>query len=131
MVTFDEVEEAQVPRVLLVDDDAHVARALVRVLKRYCDVEVAHSVAEAESLLEESESFDLILCDLRLPVRGGADFYRSLRKRDLSQARRVAFMTGMGDDAMAGDELEEVPCFGKPIDLAMVRDLILTSGSNR
>lgn len=117
-------DETPRPRVLVVDDDSHVVRALTRMLRKYCEVNVAHSVDEAEALLHQDSDFSLILCDLLLPVRGGLDFYRALRERHEGLAKRVAFMTGLGDDASEAKEFQEVPCLGKPLDIDKVRELL-------
>ena len=118
------VDEVQRPRVLVVDDDSHVAKALTRMLRKYCLVEVARSVDEAERVLQEKTDFTLILCDLLLPVRGGLELYRSLRETRSPLAQRLAFMTGLGEDATEAQEFREVPCLGKPIDLDRVRQLL-------
>ena len=89
-------------RVLVVDDDVHVARALRRMLKKVCHVELATSVDEAERKLDVERDFALILCDLLLPRRGGVDLYRVLRETNPSMAARLAFMTGMGEDGVQG-----------------------------
>lgn len=115
---------ANVQRVLLVDDDAHVSRALARVLRRFCEVEVALSVEEAERTLAQDHAFTLILCDLMLADRSGLDLYRSLVSQGSAMARKMAFMTGLGDDAPEADEFREVPCLGKPLDIARVRALL-------
>lgn len=93
-------------------------------LKKYCLVEVARSVDEAEVLLQSDTDFTLILCDLLLPVRGGLDLYRSLRDTHSPLAERLAFITGLGEDATEAHEFREVPCLGKPIDLERVRQLL-------
>ena len=111
-------------RVLLVDDDAHVSRALARVLRRFCEVEIALSVEEAERRLGEKEPYTLILCDLILPDRTGLDLYRGLVEQGSTMAKRLAFMTGLGDNAPEADEFSEVPCLGKPLDIARVRALL-------
>jgi DNA-binding NtrC family response regulator len=118
------VVEPRLKRLLLVDDDAHVSRALARVLRRFCDVEIVLSVEEAESRLAEGNGFDLILCDLILPERTGLDLYRGLVARGSEMASRMAFMTGLGDDAAEAEEFREVPCLGKPVDITRVRALL-------
>lgn len=107
----------------MVDDDAHVAKALSRMLKRVCHVEVASSVDEAELILSERD-YALILCDLLLPNRGGLELYRALRRQRPDVAARLAFMTGMGEDATEAKEFSEVPCLGKPVALEKVRQLL-------
>jgi len=117
------------PRVLVVDDDAFVGRALGRMLSRFCEVQVAGSVSEAEALLEVGEEYNLILCDLLLPERGGAEFYRELAKNDVKSAKKVAFMTGLGPDAREAQEFEGVPCLEKPLNADVVRSLLAERGA--
>lgn len=82
-----------VPHVLLVDDDAAVAKALAAVLVRagYA-VSVAGSAREAELLLDQR--FDALVLDLRMPeMRGDALYYlASARQPWLEQ--RTLFVTG-------------------------------------
>lgn len=68
-------------RILVVEDEAKVAKALSDGLtaERY-DVRVAPSGEEAFFLLS-SESFDLVLLDLQLPRRDGLEILSALRKR--------------------------------------------------
>lgn len=112
------------PRVLLIDDDIHVSKALARVLRQFCEVEIVLSVDEAEQRLASGSEFTLILCDLLLPQRGGLELYRGLVATNSKMARKLAFMTGLGDDAEEAEEFREVPCLGKPLDMARVRALL-------
>lgn len=85
--------EGRGPRVLLVDDDAAVAKALAAMLSRagYA-VSVSVNAREAESLLDEP--FDALVVDLRMPgLRGDALYYlASIRQPHLAQ--RTLFITG-------------------------------------
>lgn len=110
---------------LLVDDDVHVSRALARLLRRFCDVEIVPSIAEAQRLLATDSAFALVLCDLLLADGSGLDLYRWLLSTGSTLTERVAFMTGLGDDAPEAEEFSEVPCLGKPLDIERVRSLLL------
>ena len=68
-------------RILVVEDEAKVAKALCDGLtaERY-DVRVAPTGEEAFFLVN-SESFDLVLLDLQLPRRDGLEILSALRKR--------------------------------------------------
>ncbi len=114
----------EVQRVLLVDDDAHVSKALARVLRRFCQVEIALSIDEAERRLEQDQQFSLILCDLILPDRTGIELYKGLMAQGSKLAQRVAFMTGLGDDPPEVEAFSEVPCLGKPLDIDRVKALL-------
>ena len=113
------------PRILLVDDDRQVARSLARVFARTCDVSTVISVDDAERFLAQGEEVHLILCDLLLPDRGGVDLYRALKAGGSPLSERVAFMTGLGEDAHDAAAFPEVPCLGKPLDIATVVEMAL------
>ena len=85
--------ERSVPHVLLVDDDAAVAKALAAVLSRagYL-VTVAGSAREAEILLDER--FDVLVLDLRMPEMRGDALYYLAAARQPWLADRTLFVTG-------------------------------------
>jgi signal transduction histidine kinase len=91
-------EEAYVPRprgklrILVVDDDPMVRRMLDRMLHEHV-VESAASVDDGVAALGRSD-FDLVLCDVMMPDRTGADMHRELRERWPSLLPRVVYMTG-------------------------------------
>lgn len=68
-------------RVLIVDDDAQLARSLQRVLQRSgFQVETAPSGPAALVALETA-SFDVVLTDLMMPEMNGAQLCRTLKQR--------------------------------------------------
>ncbi len=80
-------------RLLVIDDDELVVRALQRGLAR-ARVTTATSADEALGTLARGHGFDCILCDLMMPNVSGAEFYERLCRRDPDAAKRVVFMTG-------------------------------------
>jgi DNA-binding NtrC family response regulator len=111
-------------RLLLIDDDAVVRRALARMLARQYDVVHAESACEALHQLEAGARFDAILCDLIMPDLSGAGFYEQVHARFADQACRIILMTGMSEvdpdlTAMLGGRIVQ-----KPIDLAVLRALV-------
>ena len=76
-------------RVLVVDDDAMLCRAMCRMLRPF-EVTIAGGGEEALALLADA-SFDIILCDVMMPELTGPELYHRLAP-DLQ--RRVLFMTG-------------------------------------
>ncbi len=82
------------PRVLVVDDDALLRDLVVRAVRRdrFCQV---HVVSNGQEALEEVRThvYDLILCDLRMPMMDGPAFYRQLRAEHPELVDRVVFMT--------------------------------------
>jgi DNA-binding response OmpR family regulator len=83
-------------RLLLVEDDVTVARALSRTLARHgFSVATARSCGAALSL---SQSFDFAILDLDLPDGNGVDLARSLL--DQQKVPSVMFYTGSQDPAL-------------------------------
>ena len=62
------------PRVLLVDDDPSVLRALRRFLADDFDVQTAESGHEALKLIQNSEPFSAVVSDHFMPGMNGAEF---------------------------------------------------------
>src|SRR5260370_16956107 len=68
-------------RILVVDDEADIVNLLVEILTREGhQADTAPNGAAALTLVEGHE-YDLILCDLRMPVLDGPGFYRELQRR--------------------------------------------------
>jgi DNA-binding NtrC family response regulator len=83
------------PRVLVVDDERALRRALTRLLEvKGMIVGVAEDGASAMELLER-ESFDVALVDLMMPRVGGLEFLDHVRQRH--SAMEVVLMTAFGD----------------------------------
>ncbi len=85
-------EDAQLPSVLVVDDDASL-RLLCRVnleLEGYRVLE-AREVAEAEEILR-SESIDLVLLDVHVGPESGIELMRSVREQ--GGAPPIVLVTG-------------------------------------
>jgi len=71
----------RLPRILLVDDDPIVLRAVRRLLlgaRPGWEIDMAES-AEAALLLLESKTYDVAVTDLQMPVMGGAAFLARLK----------------------------------------------------
>ena len=82
-------------RVLVVEDEPSLARALGDELGRLHQVTVVSCAMDALTAIE-GQSFDVILCDLRMPGMSGEAFYTRVAQIDPAHARRFIFMTGVG-----------------------------------
>ncbi len=80
-------------RVLVVDDEPLVARAIRRCLSNH-DVQIVGSGREALTLLGNGERFDLVLCDMMMPELSGMDVYAEIQKQHPELLGRLVFMTG-------------------------------------
>jgi two-component system NtrC family sensor kinase len=79
-------------RILVVDDDLNVARALCRRLRGH-QVEVTGSGAQAVELCLAND-YDLILCDVMMPNLSGAGVHRRLSSLRPDVVPRIVFVTG-------------------------------------
>ena len=87
--------DKRVARLLLIDDDAIVARTLALLLSRRCDVTVAVNGEEGlRFLLGPGAKFDIVLCDVMMPVMNGLEMYERLREVAPEQAANLVFMSG-------------------------------------
>ena len=81
-------------KILIVEDEAVVRNLLSEIFtRRKCQVRCAQSLAEAETLLT-SDSFDLMMLDLRLPDGDGQRFLE--RVATLPEHPLVVMVTGYG-----------------------------------
>jgi PAS domain S-box-containing protein len=80
--------------ILLIDDEPGVLRALRRLLERRGH-EVTTAASGREGLLAlEAKSYEVILCDIRMPDLDGPGFYRELERRYPHLLARLVFLTG-------------------------------------
>ncbi len=121
-------------RILVVDDDAMVGRAVGRILSLDHQVVSLTSARAALSRLLEDGSFDVILCDLMMPEMTGMELHDELAKVAPALSRRMVFLTGGAFTPDAREFLERVPNprVEKPFDpralRAMVSDLLARLG---
>jgi CheY-like chemotaxis protein len=115
-------EAAPRGRVLVVDDEALVARSVARILSRAHDVTTLTSSREALRRAEAGERWDLVLCDLMMPELTGMELARRLQEVAPDLSPRLIFLTGGAFTADAQAFLEAGhPYLEKPIDAAALR----------
>lgn len=104
------------PRLLVIDDEAALARAMASALSQSFEVEIAVSADEALTRVEQRR-FDVILCDLHLSGDSGLEFYDRLIARVPRLAHRFALTSG-GVDAGTEDKARArgIPLLSKPFD---------------
>ena len=112
-------------RLLVVDDDVGVARALSHLLDEH-EVTVAHGGEPARSLIATRADWDLVLCDLMMPDLNGMDLYAWVQTQHPLLAARFVFITGgaFTDRASAFAERMEGRLLHKPFTAAAVRALL-------
>jgi two-component system, cell cycle sensor histidine kinase and response regulator CckA len=112
-------------RVLLVDDDPGVLRAMSRMLRDH-DVTTCGSGAEALALLERQRDFDIVLCDLMMPDLSGMDLFARTTSAYPELRERFVFITGGAYTVQAQRFLgaEGLPTVQKPFEPRTLRDLV-------
>src|SRR6202030_4020466 len=105
-------------RVMVVDDEPALGRALQRMLSKEFSVVVEQKGQRALARLVDGERFDVVLCDLMMPEMTGMDLFEATRQRAPSHAKRFVFMTGGTFTDRARSFLDSVPNdrIEKPID---------------
>jgi PAS domain S-box-containing protein len=113
-------------RVLVVDDEPLVCRAVQRILSPPHEVEARGSAREALEALRGGAGYDLVLCDLMMPGMTGMDLHEKVRAERPGLAARFVFLTGGAFTATARDFLTSVPNarVEKPFEPAALRDLV-------
>ncbi len=104
------------PRLLVVDDEVALARALASALASSFDVEIAASAEEALARLEQA-TFDVVLCDVHLRGESGLLLHDRVAARFPALARRFALTSG-GADVLTEERARArgLPILGKPFD---------------
>jgi PAS domain S-box-containing protein len=113
-------------RVLIVDDEAAVAKTLSMLLQNEHDLSLAASGEDALRLLRATSAtggFDAIICDLMMPGMSGIELYELIKSEYPGVEQRVIFMTGGVSMLRATEFLAAVknPTFEKPFDMNELR----------
>jgi two-component system NtrC family sensor kinase len=113
-------------RVLVVDDERAVAESLQHALQDEHDVHTAAGAHEARAAFDSGHDYDVVLCDLAMPVESGADLYAYARVHYPGVAQRFVFMTGGAFTHKAVSFLEQSqrPHIDKPFELDRLRALV-------
>jgi two-component system NtrC family sensor kinase len=115
--------QGQAQAILVIDDEPGIASALAHLLRRSgYSVDTAANGRVALDQLQE-RTYDLILCDLRMPELDGPGFYRALEERYPQLQQCVVFLTGdtLSPEAREFLETAGVARLNKPFRAAEVR----------
>ena len=120
-------------RVLVVDDEPHVAGVLTDLLKAQgADVEAVSGGRAALQRLGQSE-YDIILSDVRMPGLDGPGLYKALGATHPHLLSRFVFITGDTLNPESSEFVEQTgaPCISKPFDFNDVYRVIGRAFGNR
>jgi signal transduction histidine kinase/AmiR/NasT family two-component response regulator len=93
-VVLEGIPAGKVPRILVVEDEPTVANLIADVLREEgmrVDVLLDGSRAAQQA---ERESYDLAICDMKMPGMNGQKFYQTLLQRQNPLHEHVLFVTG-------------------------------------
>ena len=89
-----------VKRILVVEDEPAISQVCLRALtSEGLEVNIAVNGSVAEDILKKTD-YDLILIDIRTPVKNGKELYQHISEKHPELAERVIFTTG---DVLGGD----------------------------
>jgi CheY-like chemotaxis protein/anti-sigma regulatory factor (Ser/Thr protein kinase) len=115
-------------RILVIDDEPFVTRAVRRALEPLGEVVTLNEARRAIDLLDAERPFDVILCDLMMPEMTGMELYETLARCRPELARRMIFMSGGAFTANARGFLERFPeaRVDKPFEVDALRTIVGT-----
>ncbi len=118
-------------RVLVIDDEIDLGRAIRRILKGH-DVTLTTQGRRGLQLILE-EDFDLVLCDLMMPELTGDEIYDHLAENAPELLERVVFMTGgaLTEAAQRFLDASFRPCIEKPFEPTVLRNFVARSVRRR
>jgi len=112
----------QQTKILLVDDESFVLNILRRIIKRFgSDCTTTSSAEEARDILQ-TESFDLLLCDLYLPGESGMDLIQWVQE---SFPHMGVIMISGEDDPDVAEKALEIGAYGYIIKPFKVNEIII------
>lgn len=114
-------------RILIVDDDPTILRALARHLRAY-DVVALADATTALQRIGNGERFDFVLSDIIMPRMSGIVFQRAVATIDPAQAERIVFMTGGATSPEEQRFLRDTTnvVLSKPFDIGELQNLVRT-----
>jgi len=112
-------------RVLVVDDEAAIGKAIRRILSSDHDVTLETDARSAFERLTR-ETYDIIFCDLMMPNMSGMDFFDQLAARSPTLAERIVFLTGGAFSPRSEEFLRQNGnrCLSKPFTRETVSSMV-------
>jgi PAS domain S-box-containing protein len=113
-------------KLLIIDDEEGLVEVLARLLSKEHDVTTATDPERALELLLSDCSFDLVFCDLMMPVMNGMELYTKLKESNTGSEKKIIFMSGGAFTQSSIEFMSQVPNMRieKPFDLQAVRLIV-------
>ncbi|HOZ86256.1 MAG TPA: response regulator [Bacteroidia bacterium] len=113
--------------ILIIDDDIFVKKALsFNLLEDGHSVTLAGNGEEAIALIEKNQNFDLIFCDVMMPVLTGPTFLLMLKKYFPFGLPAIVIISGVkdGEDFLHKIEINYDFFIKKPIDMEYLNKIV-------
>ncbi len=112
--------------ILVVDDELEIRDLIERVLTR--EGHQVHAVVNGLDGLEavRANRYDLVVCNVRMPVMDGPTFFTHVRDQQPAQATRFVFCTGdiVSPEVRSFLRSANQPVLAKPFSIANLRDVV-------
>ena len=120
-------------RVLIIDDEEPIRMVLVEALMFAGHEADGAKDGETGLSLATTKDYDLILCDFRMPVLGGEEFFHELHEHKPEAAQRVIFTTGDASSDKSREFLHKwgLECLHKPFSTKHVVELARLAVQNQ
>lgn len=122
----DSADRPRAARVLVIDDEIRIASAVRRLLSDEFETNATTRPDEALEWLTSGDWYDVILCDVMMPVMNGIELRNRVHAVRPDLAARIIFVTGGIVLAHLHDLLDATPnmVLEKPLDFAALKELI-------
>jgi len=114
-------------RILVVEDEPTVARLIVDVLQEEGHFATASFDSREGLELLSKLSYDLVICDLRMPGVDGRLFFHTLKRAKSPLQRRILFITGdtLSPSTLEFIESNRLPYLAKPFSVEELKSAVL------
>ncbi len=121
---MSQIETRSCPRILVVDDEAHLRELLeITLIKMGLDVDSAESLAVARANLKKN-SYALVLTDMRLPDGSGMELVQEVCNGYKNTPIAVITAFGSADNAVVALKAGAFDYVSKPVALDQLRKLV-------
>ncbi len=113
-------------RVLVIDDERMLRKAVRRVLEPTHEVVEAQDGAEGLEILAHGPAFDVVICDLMMPGVDGVGVHESLSRSDPKLLERFVFVTGGAFTTRARSFISNAQptVLEKPVSTDLIRGIV-------
>lgn len=114
------------PRVLVIDDESTLLSSYRRALRKDYEVTTAGDGLQALTIIGTTPPFDVVVCDLRMPVCDGVEFFERLKALQPELCPRIVFVAGelSSDRHLKFMQDSKARFLQKPVDVKILRETL-------